>query len=109
MKVNLNTEAAEASKPVAAQAAAPEKEVKKVDSENNKKVEAFLIQKGSKGAQASEIAIHLGLMDKNTDAKSQDFKAACKKVRMIARDVVDKHPKGNREVRDGRQKIYTIA
>lgn len=81
----------------------------KVDSENNKKVHAFLVQRGKDGAQASDIAIHLGFIEKGEDSKSSEFKMACKKVRKIARDVVDNDPKGSREVRNGRQKIYQIV
>ena len=88
-------------------ATAPAAEAKpKADSENNKKVHAFLVQRGKEGALASDIAIHLGFMTKDTDAKSEEYKTACKKVRKIARDVVDSAPNGSREVRNGRQKVY---
>ena len=88
--------------------AAPAEAKPKADSENNKKVYAFLVQKGKDGAQASEIAIHLGFIEKDTDPKSSEFKQACKKVRKICRDVVDNAKGGSREVRNGRQKIYQI-
>jgi hypothetical protein len=88
---------------------APVEAKPKVDSENNKKVHAFLVQRGKDGAQASDIAIHLDFIGKDEDSKSPEFKMACKKVRKIARDVVDNDPKGSREVRNGRQKIYQIA
>jgi len=92
-----------------APAAAPAAEVKpKGQSEDAKKVHAFLVQKGKDGAQASDIALHLGLIEKDTDPKSLEFKTACKKVRKIARDVVDNAKGGTREVRNGRQKIYQI-
>lgn len=90
-------------------ATAPVEAKAKTDSENNKKVHAFLVQKGKGGALASDIAIHLGFMTKDTDAKSEEYKSACKKVRKIARDVVDSAPNGSREVRNGRQKVYQIA
>ena len=48
-------------------ATAPAETKVKADSENNKKVHAFLVQKGKEGAQASEIAIHLGFIEKDTD------------------------------------------
>jgi hypothetical protein len=96
-------------KEVAQAAPAPATEVKtKSESETNKKVHAFLVDKGKDGAQASDIALHLGLIEKDADPKSDEFKAACKKVRKIARDVVDNAKGGTREVRNGRQKVYQI-
>jgi len=89
-------------------AAAPVEAKVKADSENNKKVHAFLVQKGKDGAQANDIAIHLGFIEKDVDPKSDEFKAACKKVRKICRDVVDNAKGGSREVRNGRQKVYQI-
>ena len=106
MKIDVNDKKAEAT---TATAPAAKVEVKaKTDSENNKKVHAFLVQQKEKGAQASEIALHLGLINKDTDPKSFEFKSACKKVRKICRDVVDNDPKGTRDVRNGRQKVYQI-
>jgi len=80
----------------------------KAQNEDAKKIHAFLVQKGKDGAQASDIALHLGWIEKDADPKSPDFKAACKKVRKLARDVVDNSNGGSRTVRNGRQKVYQI-
>ena len=109
MKINVKENDKDSKATPVATATAPAETKVKADSENNKKVHAFLVQKGKDGAQASDIAIHLGFIEKDTDPKSAEFKAACKKVRKIARDVVDGDPKGSREVRNGRQKIYQIV
>jgi hypothetical protein len=80
----------------------------KAQNEDAKKIHAFLVQKGKDGAQASDIAMHLGWIEKDADPKSPEFKAACKKVRKLARDVVDNTDGGSRTVRNGRQKVYQI-
>lgn len=106
MKINVEEKGKDKE---ATPATAPVEAKPKVDSENNKKVHAFLVQRGKDGAQASDIAIHLDFIKADEDPKSPEFKTACKKVRKIARDVVDNDPKGSREVRNGRQKIYQIV
>lgn len=107
MKIKVNPENG-SNKEETPVATAPAEAKPKTDSENNKKVHAFLVQRGKDGAQASDIAIHLGFIGKDTDAKSEEFKMACKKIRKIARDVVDNAKGGSREVRNGRQKVYQI-
>ena len=108
MKIDVNNKG-KGKEATPANTSAPVEAKPKVDSENNKKVHAFLVQRGKDGAQASDIAIHLDFIKADEDPKSPEFKTACKKVRKIARDVVDNDPKGSREVRNGRQKIYQIV
>jgi len=106
MKINTNGAKAPAKEVPVKEA--PAKEVPVKEAADKKKVHDFLLSCGEKGAQASDIAIHLGFITKETDVKSPDYKAACKKVRKLARDVVDSDPNGKRDVRDGRQKIYQL-
>lgn len=73
---------------------------------DSKKIYDFLKSKGSEGATANNIAVHLGWLTK--DSSKEEKKEQEYKVRRLVRSVVDKQG-GSREVRNGRNKVYQIT
>lgn len=98
-KIEINTQEA---KPV--EKTTPD--VKSKETKLSEQIAAYLTDKKEEGATAHEMALAFGLIDKDSDKPT--LKAAERKIRALARKVVDQAENGARTVRNQRNRVYQI-